>query len=152
LTLICDPDRFAKSANAKGSRKPGLPQLEKAASSKPTSILGSKCRGQGRAASGRIVEDDTRVPTKQHARANPADMSETSESPPSFEAALAELEAIVARMESGELPLSESLDAYTRGAELLAYCQAALKDAQQQVQVLERGVLQPFSPPEADDA
>lgn len=79
-------------------------------------------------------------------------MSETPESPASFEAALAELEAIVARMESGELPLRESLAAYKRGAELLAYCQAALKDAQQQVQVLERGVLQPFSPPAADDA
>jgi exodeoxyribonuclease VII small subunit len=79
-------------------------------------------------------------------------MSETAESPSSFESALAELEAIVARMESGELPLAESLAAYKRGAELLAYCQSALKDAQQQVQVLERGVLQPFSPPEADDA
>ena len=44
------------------------------------------------------------------------DMSETPESPPSFESALAELEAIVARMESGELPLRESLDAYKRGA------------------------------------
>ena len=74
-------------------------------------------------------------------------MSETTESPASFEAALAELEAIVARMESGDLPLRESLEAYKRGAALLAYCQAALKDAEQQVQVLERGVLQPFSPP-----
>ena len=79
-------------------------------------------------------------------------MSETAEFPPSFEAALAELEALVTRMESGELPLAESLAAYKRGAELLAHCQAALKDAQQQVQVLERGVLQPFSPPESDDA
>jgi exodeoxyribonuclease VII small subunit len=79
-------------------------------------------------------------------------MSETAEFPPSFEAALAELEAIVGRMESGELPLQASLAAYKRGAELLAYCQAALKDAQQQVQVLEKGVLQPFSPDEADEA
>jgi exodeoxyribonuclease VII small subunit len=79
-------------------------------------------------------------------------MSETAESPPSFEAALAELEALVAQMESGELPLQESLAAYKRGAELLAYCQAALKDAQQQVQVLEKGVLQPYSPDDADDA
>ena len=70
----------------------------------------------------------------------------------SFEAALAELEALVAQMESGELPLADSLAAYKRGAELLAYCQAALKDAEQQVQVLERGVLQPFSPSETDDA
>jgi exodeoxyribonuclease VII small subunit len=79
-------------------------------------------------------------------------MSETAESPPSFEAALAELEAIVGRMETGELPLSESLAAYKRGAALLAFCQAALKDAQQQVQVLEKGVLQPFAPDEGDDA
>ena len=79
-------------------------------------------------------------------------MSETAESPPSFEAALAELEAIVGRMETGELPLSESLAAYKRVAALLAFCQAALKDAQQQVQVLEKGVLQPFAPDEGDDA
>ena len=54
--------------------------------------------------------------------------------------------------ESGELPLQESLAAYERGAELLAYCQSALKDAQQQVQVLEKGMLQPFAADDADDA
>jgi exodeoxyribonuclease VII small subunit len=79
-------------------------------------------------------------------------MSETAEIPPSFEAALSELEALVGQMESGELPLQQSLAAYKRGAELLAYCQAALKDAQQQVQVLEKGVLQPFSPDDETDA
>jgi exodeoxyribonuclease VII small subunit len=79
-------------------------------------------------------------------------MTETAESSPSFEAALAELEALVAQMESGELPLAESLAAYKRGAQLLAHCQAALKDAQQQVEVLERGVLQPFAAGEPDDA
>ena len=59
----------------------------------------------------------------------------------SFEAALAELETIVDTMEGGQLPLADSLAAYRRGAELLLYCQNALQDAQQQVQVLERGVL-----------
>ncbi len=49
-------------------------------------------------------------------------------------------------MEGGQLPLAESLAAYKRGAELLQYCQSALKDAQQQVQVLERGVLKMFAP------
>ena len=76
-------------------------------------------------------------------------MSETSETPHSFEAALAELENLVARMESGDLPLQESLAVYKRGAELLAYCQNALKDAELQVQVLEKGMLQPF---QRDDA
>ena len=79
-------------------------------------------------------------------------MSETTETPSSFESALTELEALVGRMESGDLPLRESLAAYKRGAALLAYCQAALKDAQQQVQVFEKGVLQPFSADDADDA
>jgi len=78
-------------------------------------------------------------------------MSETPESPRSFESALEELESLVSRMESGELPLKESLAAYKRGAELLAYCQAALKDAEQQVQVLEKGLLQPLAPDNADD-
>ena len=71
-------------------------------------------------------------------------MAKTAEAPPSFEAALAELEAIVATMEGGQLPLQQSLAAYRRGAQLLQFCQAALKDAQQQVQVLEKGVLKSF--------
>jgi exodeoxyribonuclease VII small subunit len=71
-------------------------------------------------------------------------MAKTSDSPASFEAALAELEQIVATMESGQLPLKESLAAYQRGARLLQYCQAALKDARQQVEVLEKGVLKAF--------
>ena len=64
------------------------------------------------------------------------------DAPASFEAALAEIENIVARMETGQLPLDESLSAYRRGAELLQYCQARLQEAQQQVKVLEAGTLQ----------
>ena len=79
-------------------------------------------------------------------------MSETTEFPRSFEAALAELEGLVGRMETGELPLQESLAVYKRGAELLAYCQTALKDAEQQVQGMEKGLLQPFTADDADDA
>jgi exodeoxyribonuclease VII small subunit len=79
-------------------------------------------------------------------------MPETTDSAHSFEEALTELEDLVSRMESGDLPLAESLAAYKRGAELLAYCQSALKDAQQQVQVLEKGLLQPFAPGDADDS
>ena len=73
--------------------------------------------------------------------------------PTSFEAALAELETIVGTMEGGQVPLADSLAAYKRGAELLQYCQTALRDAQQQVQILEKGVLKAFAPEgaEADD-
>ena len=64
------------------------------------------------------------------------------DAPASFEAALAEIENIVTKMEAGQLPLEESLTAYRRGAKLLQYCQARLQEAQQQVKVLEAGTLQ----------
>jgi exodeoxyribonuclease VII small subunit len=74
-----------------------------------------------------------------------------SQPPQSLESALAELEKIVSSMEEGELPLERSLAAYKRGAELLKYCQAALQDAQQQVKVLENGVLRDFKSDGDDD-
>jgi exodeoxyribonuclease VII small subunit len=80
-------------------------------------------------------------------------MSKASKSQPpeSLEAALAELEKIVSSMEDGKLPLERSLAAYKRGAELLKYCQAALQDAQQQVKVLEDGILRDFKSDDRDD-
>jgi exodeoxyribonuclease VII small subunit len=67
-----------------------------------------------------------------------------SQNPQSFEAALAEIESIVAAMEAGQLPLEQSLSAYKRGAELLQFCQARLQEAQQQVKILEAGTLKNF--------
>lgn len=64
--------------------------------------------------------------------------------PDSFESALAELEKLVSRMESGELSLEGSLAAHKRGIELAQYCQAALARAQQQVRVLEENALKNF--------
>jgi len=61
-----------------------------------------------------------------------------------FESAMAELEQIVADMEAGKLSLEDSLAAYKRGAELLSFCRSKLEDAQQQVSVLENGVLKDF--------
>ncbi|MFZ2525786.1 MAG: exodeoxyribonuclease VII small subunit [Candidatus Ferrigenium altingense] len=43
------------------------------------------------------------------------------------------------------MPLEDSLAAYKRGAELLSFCRGRLEDAQQQVNVLENGVLKDFS-------
>ena len=73
-----------------------------------------------------------------------------SDPPQSLEAALAELEKIVSSMEEGQLPLERSLAAYKRGAELLKYCQAALQGAQQQVKVLEDGILKDFKSDDRD--
>ncbi|MDR0771310.1 MAG: exodeoxyribonuclease VII small subunit [Burkholderiales bacterium] len=76
-------------------------------------------------------------------------MAKTPAAPASFEAAMAELEDIVTRMEQGSLPLAEALASYQRGAVLLAYCQNALRDAQQQVRVLEDGMLKAFGDDDA---
>lgn len=63
----------------------------------------------------------------------------------SFEAATAELETIVAQMESGNLTLEQSLQAYTRGAALLKHCQQTLSAVEQQVQLLDSNqTLTPF--------
>ena len=71
-------------------------------------------------------------------------MATESVVPATFESALSELEAIVTAMEGGQMPLQESLLAYKRGAELLGYCQSTLKDAEQQVQIFEKGLLKAF--------
>ena len=73
------------------------------------------------------------------------EMAAKSEKTLSFETALAELERVVADMESGKLALEDSLAAYKRGAELLAFCRSRLDDAQQQVRVLEEGTLKDFT-------
>ena len=64
--------------------------------------------------------------------------------PQNFETALLQLEDLVASMESGALPLEESLAAYRRGVALTRICQERLAQAEQQVKVLEAGMLKPF--------
>ena len=55
---------------------------------------------------------------------------------PDFEAALAELEALVEQLERGELSLEHSLRDFERGVQLARSCQQALKDAELKVQQL----------------
>ena len=65
--------------------------------------------------------------------------------PTSYETALAELDRLVQQMEGGQLPLDQLLDAYRRGAELLAFCRARLQTVDDQVKLLDDGVLKPWS-------
>ena len=60
----------------------------------------------------------------------------TADSPQNFEHAFAELENIVAQMESGQMSLETSLAAYKRGNLLLQFCQKFLADVEQQVKIL----------------
>ena len=69
--------------------------------------------------------------------------------PLNFENAYAELEQIIAQMESAQLPLDASLAAYQRGNSLLQFCQQSLLAAEQQVQILnERNQLLAYKSPD----
>lgn len=57
----------------------------------------------------------------------------------SFEAALQELEQVVARLESGSVPLEESIALYARGAALRRHCEDRLKAAEEQVARIAEG-------------
>ncbi len=63
---------------------------------------------------------------------------------PDFESSLAELDAVVTRMERGDLALEEALGLYERGVELARACHARLEDAERRIEVLtERGDVRP---------
>jgi exodeoxyribonuclease VII small subunit len=64
--------------------------------------------------------------------------AEGGANPPDFERSLAELEAIVDKLEAGDLSLDESLKQFERGVQLTRVCQSALKQAEQKVEILMR--------------
>ena len=63
-------------------------------------------------------------------------MAEEDSKQPDFEAALNELEGLVRKLETGDLPLNESLDEFKRGIELTRHCQDVLDKAQLSVEQL----------------
>jgi len=94
-------------------------------------------------------------------RAAPADSTASAASdaglpqapaPASYEAALAELEALVGQMEGGNLSLEASLAAYRRGATLVAFCQQQLEKVEQQVRVLDGDTLKSLNDPDPASA
>ncbi len=77
----------------------------------------------------------------------------SEKAPNNFEAALAELETLVSKMEDGDLSLEESLNAFESGIKLTRQCQQALQQAELKVQKLSQSedgepVLQPLDPDE----
>ena len=64
-----------------------------------------------------------------------------------FETAIAELEAIVKKLEEGDLALEASLQLYERGVHLSRFCHARLEEAEKRIEILnERGELKPAPP------
>ena len=65
--------------------------------------------------------------------------------PASYELALAELDRLVQQMEGGQMPLDQLLDGYRRGAQLLSFCRQRLQAVEDQVKLLDDGVLKPWA-------
>jgi exodeoxyribonuclease VII small subunit len=70
-------------------------------------------------------------------------MSEPEDQVANLEQSLEALEALVERLESGELPLAAALEEFERGVQLTRRCQAALKAAEQRVEILLKGDSEP---------
>ena len=79
-------------------------------------------------------------------------MSKQKTETASFEEALNELEALVERMESGDLTLEESLAAFEQGISLTRHCQEALQAAEQKVEILTARTPDAATEPFDDDA
>lgn len=79
-------------------------------------------------------------------------MSNKKTEPSSFEQSLSELEALVERMESGDLSLEESLAAFEQGIALTRSCQQALQAAEQKVEILTAKTPDAPAEPFDDDA
>ena len=61
-----------------------------------------------------------------------------------FEAALAELDTLVKKLEDGDLSLEQSLALYERGVQLSRFCHARLEEAERRIEILtDRGELKP---------
>ena len=61
-----------------------------------------------------------------------------------FEAAIAELETVVKKLEDGDLALEQSLALYERGVQLSRFCHAQLEEAERRIEILnDRGELKP---------
>lgn len=76
---------------------------------------------------------------------------------PDFEKSLTELEALVEKLEAGDLPLEEALKTFERGISLTRECQSALEAAQARVDVLLKrddgsSELAPFDAADDDEA
>ncbi|HET7569410.1 MAG TPA: exodeoxyribonuclease VII small subunit [Gammaproteobacteria bacterium] len=86
------------------------------------------------------------MPQKQASSTPPAG-PQTGGNQLDFEAALKELETVVAQLEQGDISLDAALKHFERGVQLTRICQQALSEAEQKVEILLKdGSTEPFEP------
>jgi exodeoxyribonuclease VII small subunit len=85
-----------------------------------------------------VTSQKSRTAQNASAGVNEDAAAQVAATPPDFEGSLAELEAIVDKLEQGELSLDESLQQFERGVQLTRVCQSALKQAEHKVEILLR--------------
>ncbi len=68
-----------------------------------------------------------------------------------FEEAIAALEKLVSDLDSGNVPLEQSVELYERGAALKAHCESRLKDAEMKIQEITGGASGSLNAKPADD-
>jgi exodeoxyribonuclease VII small subunit len=66
-------------------------------------------------------------------------------SPASYDSALQELEQLVVKLETGQLPLEQLMAGYQRGAELLTFCRDKLEAVEKQISVIDNGQLKSWA-------
>jgi exodeoxyribonuclease VII small subunit len=86
------------------------------------------------------------MPKASHSTASTTIPDAAAALPATYEAAMGELEGLVARLESGEMPLEQLLSGYQRGAALLQFCRERLQAVEDQIKVLDDGALKPWKP------
>jgi len=82
----------------------------------------------------------------RHPMAKATAQPTSTTTPVSYEAALLELEQLVSRLESGEMPLEQLLGGYQRGAQLLQFCRDQLQAVENQISVLDAGTIKTWMP------
>lgn len=81
------------------------------------------------------------MPKASATPSNPSASPVPQDLPARYEDAMQELEGLVRRLESGEMPLDQLLSGYQRGAALLQFCRDKLAAVEDQIKVLDDGAL-----------
>ena len=92
----------------------------------------------------RVGKIASHIPAPMPKSPNPDTAPVAEALPATYEAAVLELEQLVARLDAGQLPLDQLLAQYQRGAQLLAFCRERLEVVENQIKVMEAGELKPW--------